>query len=784
MRRALIVSMALMVAARLAVATPTQIDLDDLSRDARWIARSVTVDHWSDDGKTLYFTIQGKTRMDVAEMWAVDRDGGNLRQISQEDQWKAMPPAFSTFGVGWYELGRTLSPDRKYRLAIKDGDLYRIELATGKATLLVDSAQGVSSAEFVLDGEAVAFQQGMNVFVLDLADASLRQVTDFRTGAKPKEPGEEEPPKTDQEKYLKQQQLELFEYLRVQKQLRDLAAAREKDRRKVMAKPEPFYIPDGKQISQVWLSPDKKYALFVLETPAKDVRDAIIPRLITESGFMEAPAIRPKVGAPLSKFEFAIYQTSDGKVSYPKFVEDTQPLDFAPFAGIMDPQWSRDGTRCAIETVSQDYKTRRILGVNFEKATLHVIDELRDPAWVDGPVWSAAGWMPDDQRVYFISEADGWAHLYTVEFDGRFRKQLTHGTWEVRDLRLSHDGKSWLLVTSKEGPETNNVYRMPIDGGPLTNLTAKVSGATQFLPSPDESALACVTSTWTKPYDVALVPLDGAGTPKIVTSQISEEFKKYQLVAPQLVKMPDGHGGQIYGLLWSPTTPDPRHPAIIYVHGAGYAQQVTNRWQGGLGLAGTYYAQRGYYYISIDYLGSAGYGRDCRAAIYRNMGGADVDSTVAAAQWLVDTYHVDAKRIGIYGGSYGGFLTEMCLFKKPGVFAAGAAIVPVSDWAHYNHWYTARILNLPYTDDEAYRQSSPIYYADKLQDRLLIMGGLVDDNVHLQDSWRLMERLIELKKTGWDIIIYPVEGHGFVEEYSRRDYYYRMSKFFDEVLKG
>jgi dipeptidyl aminopeptidase/acylaminoacyl peptidase len=187
--------------------------------------------------------------------------------------------------------------------------------------------------------------------------------------------------------------------------------------------------------------------------------------------------------------------------------------------------------------------------------------------------------------------------------------------------------------------------------------------------------------------------------------------------------------------------------------------------------------------MDLDYRGSAGYGRDCRTAIYRNMGGKDIDSAVVAARWLAEKQGIDPRRIGIYGGSYGGFFTLMAQFKHPGVFAAGAALFPVTDWSHYNHPYTSNILNLPYEDEEAYRRSSPIYHAAGLQDRLLILHGMEDRNVHYQDTVRLIQRLIELKKTGWELATMPVEDHGWRNEFSRLDSNRRIFALFEEVLK-
>ena len=192
---------------------------------------------------------------------------------------------------------------------------------------------------------------------------------------------------------------------------------------------------------------------------------------------------------------------------------------------------------------------------------------------------------------------------------------------------------------------------------------------------------------------------------------------------------------------------------------------------------------RGYVVIDIDYRGSAGYGCDWRTAIYDHMGGKDLDDHVDAARWLVAQFGVDPRRIGIYGGSYGGFITLMAMFKEPDVFAAGAALRPVTDWAHYNAPYTSNILNTPQNDPEAYRRSSPIYFAAGLKGALLICHGMVDVNVHFQDSVRLAQKLIELRKENWELAPYPVEDHGFVLPSSWADEYKRILKLFDSNLR-
>jgi dipeptidyl aminopeptidase/acylaminoacyl peptidase len=164
------------------------------------------------------------------------------------------------------------------------------------------------------------------------------------------------------------------------------------------------------------------------------------------------------------------------------------------------------------------------------------------------------------------------------------------------------------------------------------------------------------------------------------------------------------------------------------------------------------------------------------------MGGKDLNDEVDGAAWLVQNHGIDPKRIGLYGGSYGGFMTLMALFTAPDVFAAGAALRPVTDWAHYNQGYTSEILNIPQDDTLAYRQSSPIYFANGLKGALLICHGMVDENVHFQDAVRLVQRLIELKKDNWELAVFPVEDHGFKEPTSWMNEYKRILKLFETTL--
>ena len=312
-------------------------------------------------------------------------------------------------------------------------------------------------------------------------------------------------------------------------------------------------------------------------------------------------------------------------------------------------------------------------------------------------------------------------------------------------------------------------------------------GGNEVEMSPDEKWLAIRYSYTNKPYELYIQPNKPRAKPVQVTNSQTEEFKSYAWRAPEIFTFKNRDGVDIYARVYTPTNPAPSHPAVVFVHGAGYLQDVMYKWSTSYFheyMFNNLLADNGYTVLEIDYTGSAGYGRDIRTGIYRHMGGKDLTDHIDAVKLLVEKYGVNPKNVGIYGGSYGGFMTLMALFTAPDVFAAGAGLRSVTDWAHYNHGYTANILNEPYNDEKAYQLSSPINFAAGLKGKLLMCHGMVDQNVNFQDIVRLTQRLIELHKDGWSLAPYPVEDHGFVEPSSWADEYKRIYALFNESLKN
>ncbi|MGB8510046.1 MAG: alpha/beta fold hydrolase, partial [Pyrinomonadaceae bacterium] len=453
-------------------------------------------------------------------------------------------------------------------------------------------------------------------------------------------------------------------------------------------------------------------------------------------------------------------------------------------------QWSEDGSRAVLMARSSDNKDRWVMLLDPSTGKTKTLARVHDDAWVDGPGAFTLGWLADNRRVYFESERDGFAHLYTVSIDGGDPVQLTSGKYEVSDVRLSQDKTKFYFTSSEKSFFERHLYTMSVEGGTRTRVTS-LAGNNQADISPDETTLAVVNSYSNRPPELFLQtnrpapPADAAQpVPTRVTQSPIAEFSNYDWIDPPIVEIKARDGATVYARLYKPANFRRGGPAVLFVHGAGYLQNVHRWWS-------SYYREymfqhllmeRGFLVLDIDYRGSAGYGRDWRTAIYEHMGGKDLDDHVDAVRYLIAEHGVDPHRVGLYGGSYGGFITLMAMFTRGDVFAAGAALRPVTDWAHYNHPYTANILNTPQTDIAAYRRSSPIYFAEGLKGALLICHGMVDTNVQFQDTVRLVERLIELRKENWELAPYPVEDHSFERADSWADEYKRILKLFSEQL--
>lgn len=750
---------------------------------------------WSGDSQQIYFQWKRHTQKEdePMDLYAANRDGSGLRKLSDEEA--RLAPPFQ---------GSDTSKDRRWTAFTNAGDLFLQDNTTGKARQLTRTSDGEANPRFLPDSKRIAFTRANNLYVMSLDDGSLVQMTDIRAAATPGAPaasvgggrggrggGGAPPPQaatgetaargSDSQEYLKKEQKDLLEYVRGRAALRE----QEEARRKQDNPRKPFTLQARQSVSSLMLSPDEKYILATV-TDASNAKSTIVPNFITESAYTEDIPARSNVGDSQSRSRLAVIDDATGDV---KFVDHGLKNEngSARDVSLFQPIWSGDGTKVIVTGDSADNKDHWILALDPAAAKTRVLANIHDRAWVGGPGSSTGGntgWLKNDRDVYYLSERTGYQHLYVVPFDGGELRALTSGNWEVHNARLSRDKSQFYITASKENPYEHHLYRMSTDGGAMTRLTGP-AGKHIAVVSPDDRSVADVYSYVNKPPELFVQDNNPQAAAKKITDSPAPEFREYPWLDVPIVTFPSRDGVSVPARLFKPVNARPGGPGVIFVHGSGYLQNVDRKWS-------SYYREymfdhilmeRGFTVIDVDYRGSAGYGRDWRTGIYEHMGGKDLNDIVDAAKYLARDHGVDPKKIGLWGGSYGGFITLMAMFTQPDVFAAGAALRPVTDWAMYNHGYTSNILNTPQTDAEAYRRSSPIYFADGLNGALLICHGMVDTNVHFLDSVRLTQRLIELRKENWEMAVYPVENHGFTQPASWADEYKRILKLFEKNLK-
>jgi dipeptidyl aminopeptidase/acylaminoacyl peptidase len=744
-----------------------ELTVDSIMRGPDLVGYPPTGLRWSADAQTLYFEWR-KPAEDKAATYAVGRDGSGLRKLSAE-QAKMVPPAA---GGRWDKARRRV-------LFVDGGDVVLLDSSSGQRRQITRTSGPESNPRWARNDTHVTWIRDGNLYIAPVEStpfALLTQLTDVA-------PRRTEPRLTDSQRFIREEEEKLIDF--VQKQRAEKKKTEEEQKRDRLPS---FELQERQSASDLLLSPNDTHVFILVNERAASTKSTIVPNYVTDSGYTEDITARANVGETQEKRAIGILDLKTAKSVWAdsSFAGDKRELRWSM------PIVSADGKYVVASVRSTDNKDRWLVTIDPATGRTRALDALHDDAWVReaGQGGSGLTFLPDNQRIAYLSERYGWNHLYTldVSVEDATATQLTAGKWEIASAELARDGKKFYITSGEEHPGERHLYRVGIDGGARTKITS-MAGSNEAEVSPDDATLGIVHSYSNRPPEVYVMANAAGAAAKQITTSPTESWRSSRWIDPRVVTFKARDGAEVYARLFTPemigARRDPSRPGVVFVHGAGYLQNAHKYWS-------TYFreymfhnllAAKGYVVLDVDYRASAGYGRDWRTAIYRHMGGKDLEDIVDGAKYLTSAEKVDPRRIGVYGGSYGGFITLMAMFTTPDVFAAGAALRPVTDWAHYNHTYTSNILNVPQKDAEAYRRSSPIYFAEGLKGALLICHGMVDTNVHFQDSVRLAQRLIELRKENWELAAYPVENHGFTEETSWADEYKRILKLFEANLR-
>jgi len=789
MPKLLPLSLLLLAASASAQTAPAPLTIEQAMADPDWIGAGVDSAWWQWDGQQVQYLLK-RDGSPVRDTFRQRIDGSAAARVGDNERagLDAANPAYDA---------------RRQRMAFaRNGDIFVRDLRSGALTQLTRSNETESRPQFASDG-GVIWRAG-NDWYHWAPGGGTSQVAVVKAARDPNAA-----PKPD---VLREQQLASLATLRRDREQRETLRSQEEAWRK--ADPTrasgPVYLGDDVEIVDSALSPDGRHLLVVTQAKGADEGQAgKMPKYVTESGYEEFQEVRTRVGrnAPVPHRLWLVDAVA-GSAREVKF--DALPgIATDPLAGLrraakLDPlkgnravriesdgdgsgpavHWSDDGSNVAVEIRAVDNKDRWIASVDLDKAQLLPRHRLTDEAWINWN-FNDFGWLPDNRTLWLLSEESGYSHLYTVAEGGKPR-QRTHGKWEVSAPVPSADGNGFFFVCNQKWPGDYEVCKLDLASDKVSEVTA-LDGVEDFSLSPRGDQLLVRYSGAYLPPQVAVVPASG-GQARVLTDTRTAAFKARDWVQPQYVQVPSKHGaGTIWGKYYGPANPEPgkQYPIVMFVHGAGYLQNASERYTPYFReqMFHNLLVQKGYIVLDLDYRASEGYGRDWRTAIYRNMGHPELEDYLDGLDWLVANKQGDRARAGIYGGSYGGFMTYMALFRAPGTFKAGAALRPVGDWMQYNHEYTANILNTPELDPEAYKVSSPINFAEGLQDHLLIAHGMIDDNVFFKDSVDMTQKLIELHKDNWQIAPFPLERHGFTRADSWLDEYKRILNLFEEQVK-
>jgi dipeptidyl aminopeptidase/acylaminoacyl peptidase len=627
--------------------------------------------------------------------------------------------------------GIDISPDSSKLLFSQNSDIYILDLAVPNPTpRRVTKTQGPEIAPRWLTNDKVLFSQGGNAFVLELSPTKIVQLT------------------------------------------REANAA------------------TFQSVSSVTPSLDSSKIAYVV-TDGSRQRTLYVPNYLPE--FTQIPSIRR--GWTTQKLFVA---PTDGEKTFE--VKLPSPEGNGYIRGL---DWNADGSAVIVDRLDKDLKRRQILFVSNpgqSGQSVAIVTDETDEKWI-APLSRFVEPHPTKPgEILFTSERDGFNHIYTAtrEGDSFTTKQITKGDWEIDWVKYANKGESIVYNSTFGNTAERQFFEYIVERGKANAIAPRELGmktAPQLEEGGGKPVLLYEFSTWRAPSELRTIEVctacSGIAEPRQHTNTTPAEFLSMKWSEPKFIDVPSRDGKRIKTKVYLPANFDKKkkYPMVMFIHGAGYLQNTINGWNNYYRefLFNQMLTQKGYIVFDIDFRGSAGYGRDWRTDVHDFLGGKDFEDHIDAIEYGVANYSVDKKRVGVYGGSYGGFMAGMLAMRAPDHVAASAALRPVFDWKNYyaaNPTYTAERLGIPERNPEAYKRSSPIAYADQLRSPLLILHGLADDNVHAQDSIQLIEKLIRLGKTDYfEAMVYPSENHGFVRPESWADEYERIFVFFEKYLK-
>ncbi|KEY19428.1 S9 family peptidase [Kaistella antarctica] len=423
-----------------------------------------------------------------------------------------------------------------------------------------------------------------------------------------------------------------------------------------------------------------------------------------------------------------------------------------------------------------------VLKVNTKMGTVTKLFTESDKRWIDTDNVTLE-FLADNSFIWG-AERDGNRHLYLYDQNGKLKKQITKGNWEVTNYYgYNPKTKEVFIQTTQEGSINKVVSKVNIDTG-KTTLLSNASGTNSANFSQNYNYFIETSSSAAKPFTYVLK--DGSGKTMKELQNNEEQLKKLQadnMVVKEFMTIPNEVGDQMNAWVMKPKDFDPtkKYPLFMFQYSGPGSQQVTNSWDQGNGLWFNHLVQQGYIVACVDGRGTGYKGTEYKKTTYLNLGKFEIDDQIAAAKWFGKQSYINKDRIGIFGWSYGGYMASLALTKGADVFKTGIAVAPVTNWRYYDSIYTERFMRTPQENPGGYDDNSPTTYANLLKGKYLLIHGTADDNVHFQNAMEFSEALIQNNKQ-FEFMAYPDKNHGIYGGQTRPQLYQKMTNFLLENL--
>ncbi len=612
------------------------------------------------------------------------------------------------------------SPSGKELLLSVSGDLFLFSLDSGKWEQLTQTPVAERDPKLSPDGARVAFRRGHDLYCLDIATRKVTRLT------------------SDGSATLLNGELD-------------------------------WVYPEELNLGTAfWWSPDSKRIAYLQFDTA---REFVYPQAALGGLHAVAePERYPQAGTPNADVHLGVVDAAGGST---RWMDLGNPRD----ALLARVYWTPDSSRLAVKRFNRVQNQLDLMLADPSTGASRSILHEADPYWINNR--DLFRFLPDGQFIWG-SERDGFEHLYLYGLDGKLRKKLTEGNWEVTEIAgLDLSRETLYFVSTEKSPLERQLYSIKLSGKARRRISSG-DGTHSISMNPPATYYMDGFSSLTQPTSRTLRSVDGAewAVYRAPDRSFSDE---YEMLPSEIVTVKSQSGATLYARLIKPAhfKAGEKYPAVVIVYGGPGAQSVRNSWQGA--TWDQVLAHRGFVIWQLDNRGSAGRGHAFETPLYHRTGKTELEDQLDGIRYLVAQGFVDPARVGIYGWSYGGYMTLYSLLNAPGVFRAGIAGAPVTSWRNYDTIYTERYMGLPEENEKGYRESSPVEYADKLQAKLLLLHNFEDDNVLFQNTLQMAAAFERAGKL-FDMVIYPQKSHS-VGGQLRRQLLEKTTDFFEKNLK-